>query len=279
MRSIPTRVGSSSSPSSFAPVIALACLAALACAATASSVRAQQPAGDPTVRARELYQEGRRLGEQGRWEEARTTFERALALREAPLLHFALGTAQAETRRFVAARASLRRFLATASDDAARAQVPAAEAALRALEPRIAHLVVNVTGGRPREVRLDGTPIDLATLGQPLDVDPGQRTVEVIARAGATPIAREVRLAEGAREEVTIELAALLPRSDRGTTGTRRDDDGTGGGGVLTQWWFWTAVGVVVVGATVGVVAATQSGARDPFVGDAPAIQTLRLPE
>ncbi len=30
---------------------------------------------------------------------------------------------------------------------------------------------------------------------------------------------------------------------------------------VLEQWWFWTAAGVVVVGATVGIVAAATGGA------------------
>lgn len=270
-----------SSMSSFCRLVLV--VAAIAPVLVASRVVAQ-PSGDPTVRARELYQEGRRLGELGRWEQARAAFEEALALREAPLLYFALGTAQAETGRLVAARASLRRFIATAADDAARSQLPAAHSAMAALEPRIAQLTIHVSGGTPHEVRLDGVAVEAEALGRPIDVDPGAHRVEVRASAGASPIVREAQLAQGARQEITIELTSLLPRADRSSIGARRtraDEDTTSrGGGVLTQWWFWTAVGVVVVGTTVGVVVATQSGARDPFAGDAPmgAIQTLRLP-
>lgn len=266
-----------------APQLALAALVLAAlCVAVgpaAASIGHAQPRTDPTVRARELYQEGRRLGEQGRWEEARAAFEQALALRDAPLLHFALGTAQAETGRLVAARASLRRFVASATDAASLQQVPAAEAALRALEPRLAHLTVRFDGGTPASVRLDGEELPLAALGSARDVDPGSHRVELVPATGAEAIVRDVVLREGAREEVVIAAPQVLPRTGPASPGRPSRPARQGSGGVLTRWWFWTAVGVVVVGATVGVVVATQSGARDPFEGDAPggALETLRF--
>lgn len=36
-----------------------------------------------------------------------------------------------------------------------------------------------------------------------------------------------------------------------------------GGGGIATKWWFWTIIGVVVVGAVVGVVVGTRAGPVD----------------
>lgn len=38
---------------------------------------------------------------------------------------------------------------------------------------------------------------------------------------------------------------------------------------IVREWWFWTIVGVVVVGATIGIVAATRDpGVESPMPGD-----------
>lgn len=33
------------------------------------------------------------------------------------------------------------------------------------------------------------------------------------------------------------------------------------------RWWFWTAVGVVVVGATTATIVATRPGTAEPYPG------------
>ncbi len=39
-------------------------------------------------------------------------------------------------------------------------------------------------------------------------------------------------------------------------------------GAITEQWWFWTGVGVLVVGATVGVIAVASGGEEDPVGGN-----------
>ena len=98
-----------------------------------------------TGAARDLYQDGLRAAQEGRWEEARVAFERSYELspRDATLLN--LATALGETGRFVAAIEAYRRFLARADERTRARGGPAAERAIAELEARLAHVSISAS--------------------------------------------------------------------------------------------------------------------------------------
>src|SRR5262245_2140059 len=88
------------------------------------------PTADELNRARDLFLEGAKLSEAGKWEEARVKFEQSLAIKRAPLTLYNLGIAQAETGRPAAALESLRGFLAMPEEPATQPYVAQVKAAL-----------------------------------------------------------------------------------------------------------------------------------------------------
>ena len=67
----------------------------------------------------------------------------------------------------------------------------------------------------------------------------------------------ERRAMDSERQRLAQQTLAAQPTSDEERTP------------LVRQWWLWTIVGVVVVGATVGVVAATRDpGVESPILGD-----------
>ena len=93
-----------------------------------------------TALARSLFQEGVQLGEADQWPEAADRFERALALRNSPNLEHNLAIAYEHSGRIVEAIERFRRVAASARAD--RRLKDAARQRIRALEPRVARLMV-----------------------------------------------------------------------------------------------------------------------------------------
>jgi tetratricopeptide (TPR) repeat protein len=92
------------------------------------------------------------------------------------------------------------------------------------------------------DIAVDGKAIGRAPLE--MHLPPGQHELVADAKGRETEHI-PMTLALGDRRELDIELHEPP--------------------GLLTRWWFWTAVGVAVVGAGVGVYAAVTE--RDPTVG------------
>jgi hypothetical protein len=72
------------------------------------------------------------------------------------------------------------------------------------------------------------------------------------------------------RDAEAAEVAAAHPVAPTNATRAPAPAPHDGGGDVLSQWWFWTIVGVVVVGAAVGITLAVTSsgGTAQPPTGD-----------
>lgn len=93
---------------------------------------------------------------------------------------------------------------------------------------RSSDLRVNVAGGKDTRAELVLSPIEVSP----------EQVARTSEDTGAGPFG----------QQPTAAMPATSPAAPR---------DGESGG-VLTKWWFWTAVGVVVVGATVGTLIAVN---------------------
>ncbi|HVK68528.1 MAG TPA: PEGA domain-containing protein [Polyangium sp.] len=174
---------------------------------------AQSPA-DVAV-ARELFRDGAKLAQEGRWAEARERYMRSLALRRAPLTLYSLGVANREIGRFVDALESFRAFLVEADlQNAANKpyEQPAREA-IAALELRVGRLDIHIAPAAPPalSVRVDGAEVPQAALGLPRIVDPGEHTIVVRAQ-GYREATTRAKVGEGEQKAITVTLVPLGPK-------------------------------------------------------------------
>ena len=235
---------------------------------------------DDTARARELFNEGISLVDQGEWEQAVDRFRQTLELRQSSAVAYNLAFALKHLGQLVEATELLRGVMADAA--AARGLRNDAQNLLNEVEPLLAHLTVNVEGADAFDVTLDGNPYPSDQIGIERAVDPGSHMVALLV--GGRELSNEaVSLTEGGHAEVTLsppraptpretaEADSELPPGMGGTGETGAlSDNGSDDEGVLGAWWFWTGIGLVAVGTVIAVVLITSSGggAADPVAGD-----------
>lgn len=182
-----------------------AVLVALLAAASPRAALAQS--GSDVETARALFVEGAKLGNEGRWKEARELYARSLQLKAAPITRYSLGVAQRETGHLAEALGSFRAFLAEPEAPATARYTAPAQAAVTALEARVGRLSIAI---EPRPIdglslTIDGQPVPPAS-DTPREVDAGAH--DVLARApGFRPGTAHFVVAEGAGATVTITLA------------------------------------------------------------------------
>jgi hypothetical protein len=169
--------------------------------------------------ARRLFREGAQLANQGRWEDARDRFRRALAVRPSPLLRFNLAIAAQNSGHFVEAIDQYRQFLLDDTDPANALRRHEAQTAITAIENVLATVVVTVQGtDTASEVRLDGHALPLALLGVEIPVDPTEHVIDATGARGSRA-QQVVRLGEGATNRVALTLDVPAPNAARGTSG------------------------------------------------------------
>ena len=197
------------------PARTVAVVAALACSALASSPRAQ---GDSAAaRAIAKGQEGLALFEQGKKDEALSSFRQAEVLYHSPVFLLYAGRSLRAIGRLTEARATLRRvdeetIPATAPAPWKQAQADA-RGEIATLAAEIPSVVVNVVGGSTgTRVTIDGTP---AVAGQRIELDPGPHVV--VATDDERHEAKTVTLAPRAETEsvvITLSPAAVQAHAD-----------------------------------------------------------------
>lgn len=192
-------------PRSSGARLGVAVLVALLAAASPRAALAQS--GSDVETARALFVEGAKLGNEGRWKEARELYARSLQLKAAPITRYSLGVAQRETGHLAEALGSFRAFLAEPEAPATARYTAPAQAAVTALEARVGRLSIAI---EPRPIdglslTIDGQPVPPAA-DTPREVDAGAH--DVLARApGFRPGTAHFVVAEGAGATVTITLA------------------------------------------------------------------------
>ncbi|MEI8254592.1 MAG: tetratricopeptide repeat protein [Deltaproteobacteria bacterium] len=158
--------------------------------------------------ARRLFREGAQLASQGRWEEARDRFVRAIAVHPSPLLRFNLAIAAQNSGHFVEAIDAYRQFLLDDSDPANALRRQEAQAAIAAIENVLATLVITVRGSDVvAQLRLDGRQLPMALLGADVPVDPTEHVVDVTGARGGR-VRQVVRLGEGQARRIVLQLDA-----------------------------------------------------------------------
>lgn len=185
--------------------------AALAAALLGPAPARAQSAADVAA-ARDLFKEASRLGNEGKWEEARDRYERSLQLKRAAITLYSLGVAQHRTGRLVEALESLRAFLAEPSTPGTEAWIAPARELVAELEKRVASIELAVLPPAlpGLSVKVDGQEIPAAALDRRRLLDPGAHQITASA-AGHLPAHAQVTLAEGGAQRVQLTLVPAPP--------------------------------------------------------------------
>ncbi|WP_437929605.1 hypothetical protein WMF37_10135 [Sorangium sp. So ce291] len=214
--------------------LSLGLLFVLALPAVPATVMAQAARSTEQAKAaaRALADKGWEFFNAGRYEEALAAFRDAEAQVHAPpFLVFAARSCE-RLGRLIEARSLYERVidepLAASAPQAFQQAQADARAGLAALAPRIPTLEIAVTGAAPGavELTLDRERVVQTT---PLERDPGEHTVVATVR-GQTPVTKTIRVSEGERARVTLDLtpapaaaAVTTPPSARATRSAEND--------------------------------------------------------
>ncbi len=150
-----------------------------------------------TKMAQDLVEQGRVLGQHGKWGDALERFERAATLsgKTSPQLAFYVGYAESRVGKLVAAAVDLRRAIDLATDAKNEQVAKAAQAELPDVEARTPALTITVNGtATPVSLQVDGAPLGVVALGSPVPLDPGSHSVVVQFANG--PATKQVALVE-----------------------------------------------------------------------------------
>jgi tetratricopeptide (TPR) repeat protein len=223
--------------------------AALGILSAAPPIRAAAQAEESThnAAAEALFRDGVTLAKAGKFEAAAAKFEASFALD--PARGTLLGWAMAEERAGNLASAwghyEELRDLARAEGDQERAEV--AEGKTRELAPRVPTVTVTAARQLPKgtKITLDGKPLRRGGLGSPLPVDPGAHELRAVSPDGSS-FDRRISLAEGARDQVVIELVGgsepSAPPPDEPAPPAEQPH---------STWTTWQTTGVVIGAAGV----------------------------
>ncbi|MFO0560676.1 MAG: PEGA domain-containing protein [Polyangiales bacterium] len=162
-----------------------------------------QPSADE-VAARTLFQQAVAELDAGQFAEAAAHFEESLRRNPAPVAQFNLAFAYRGLGRYLDAVDAVERFLANPGNTPAD-RVEAARLELQRMRAAVARVRVRVEP-EGATVLIDARPGRLRDGA--FDVDPGRRVIEV-SRVGYRPERREIVLAQGATEELSVSLAVI----------------------------------------------------------------------
>lgn len=189
-------------------------LLAASCALGAPLPASAQSEADRLARATAAYEEGTRLLDAQRYDEACPRLEEAVAL--VPIgvgAQLALGVCYERQGRLASSLARYREAaqLGRTSGQVERAQ--RAEAAAAAIAPRVGTLTVGLeqgAGANDLRVVVDGAPWPADSIGKPRPIDAGSHRVEVTA-AGHHPFAGSVETRDAAAATIAVTLRIAPP--------------------------------------------------------------------
>ena len=251
-------------------------IGAMAALAAALSWGAVAAAADPG-RAEALFQQGRRLMNQGRTAEACARFAESHRLDPATGTLLNLAACHEASGRLALAWAEFQEAVDRARADRRRDREAYARERIAAIEPRLGRITIAIDrAASPPDlvVELDGAPVPRDAWGVPIAVDVGPHQLHA-RRPGRPPWSAAVTLARaGEQLEVNVPLAAdHLPRAAAAaaalapapvaaappavvpaasTTAAAPTSPAAGGG--LRRWGIVAAAGVTVSGLVVGAL-------------------------
>jgi hypothetical protein len=247
-------------------ILSAAAVAVLLSCASLASAQGRDPAG-----AEKLYDEGAKLLAAEDWAGACAKFDQSFSLDPAPGTLLNLASCAEREGKLALAWSRLRDARSLNADTASetrRAEIAKfIEAAITRIEPRIPQLTLRVKDApQGTVVKRDGQP---TPIGAALPVDPGKHVLEVTA-PGREPTRREITLAEGAKEELVLEIGAegtaappVVPEAPAATQPPEQDGKGLTGlqiGGIVIG-----GIGVATLGVSLvtGIVASGKESDLD----------------
>jgi hypothetical protein len=168
------------------------------------------PTDSDRATARALAREGYEAQQRGQYAVAAERFARAEALVHAPTLLVGLARAEVGLGKLVEAHETYRRVLleglAPGAPPAFARALEDARREVEVLAPRLAWIVLAVSGPTSPRVRLDDAEVPVAALDVERACDPGAHRVEAAAEGYASGT-QTFTLGEGEHRRVTIDLA------------------------------------------------------------------------
>lgn len=242
--------------------VTLLCLATSSSAQPAPAPAAPRPpTAEELSTARQLFDEGLKLEDQGDFAGALANYRRIEKITVSPVLLYRIAVCEERVGHWVEAvnafdLAALEAEKQQRTDVAAQARTGAQQ-----LRVKIPHLVVAVPAdARGVALELDGRPISAALLGTRMLIDPGKRTVVVRAENYSDTFSQVVDIAAGEEKSVRAILgskkapvvATTVPTAPTTSASSSSPppppaDEGTGAG-------VWVAGGIALglgAGATV----------------------------
>lgn len=206
--------------------------------ALATPAFADPPALDPAAEAKRtaLFEEGRKLHLDGKHAEAVVKLQQVVALRKSPQALRALGLAEQDAGKVIAARSHFEEALRLATDTGPATEIEPAKKALEQVAKVVAHVRVTLPAEAvDASLKIDGE--DLVLKDGAVDVDPGSHTLTAEG-PGIRPYSESVVVAAGRTAELEVKIVA----------------DGTRGA-------FRRPLGIVVAGVgAAGLVAGAVTG-------------------
>ncbi len=230
----------------------------LASISTLSPAALAAPSGKDRADARALVTDGRKAMKDKRWADAVVALKKAERLDPTPALSVELAQAQVAAGKLTEAQ----RTLLSVAPAAGGADLvkKAAKKALDDLKARVPTVKVIVAGPPAAQVStlVDGIEVD----GDEIPLNPGDHTISVEAK-GYAPAEKDVHLAEGARQEVRLQLVA---RAAVAAEGQGQAPKGSRVPGVIVT--SIGAAGVLVGGVFGGLAFKATSTAKAQCQGD-----------
>jgi hypothetical protein len=242
-----------------------------ACLALASQARADEPSTEALAEARERYDRGRQLFQEGALEAALAELERAYQLAPTGALLYNIGLVHVARSDPASALSAFERYLAEGGSipDERRSEV---ETQIARLAPRVAELGLESEAGA--ELFVDDVPVGTAPLAAPIRVNAGRHRVrasklgrsktEVVLVAGAEKrrVVLELEREGGAPVPETAPARVLAPASS--PPAPTPAPDAADAPASPPYWIGWVATGILAAGAvTSGAFALAASNELD----------------
>jgi len=226
--------------------------------AIALGAHAQQPPakGDDAARAQALFNDGRAAMEKGDVAGACKMLSESLALVKRPSTLFNLAQCEAKQGKIRSATEHMKGAIETLDPGDERVKIARDQYA--DLDKQLPRVTLRLAPGTPADstVLVDGTPVDRASIGTQLPLDPGEHAL-VVRAAGRSDARTSVTLAVGDRREVTLTVgAAPTPAASKEAAATQApatEPSNT----KRTLGWVIGGVGAagLVAGSVTGVMA------------------------
>ena len=205
--------------------------------------------------ARRYFEAGLSAMARSDWTEALIAFDSSARVRHSAAVILNQGVCLHRLGRLVEARGRLQEFMETASTQQHQANDPQVGPLLAEIARRVGRIQFAQLAPAGAAVLVDDRAVTLDASRVAL-VDPGAHTLRG-RQEGFAPHEAPRRVAEGATVLLRV---ALLPASRVAAATDPRVAVAAPRSRPLTeQWWFWTAIGVGVTAATVGIILATSS--------------------